>query len=740
MGRGNSLKVLSVIVFLFAAVLMMGQLPAGKLKAFANNSCGPTGVDSYIKIDKGDGNPVLIYKGNNSGFGSYTFGTVQGISYDKESNTITVKNLNKPKWSIETDEMGVDLKLNVVGTCALKSIYIQGGKNSWGAGLCVTGSGSLTLNASRTAKNGVFIDAEYTYAVFRLEGGVDLSSSGSSTNVYDKDNKPINVLHSLSREAIVLPTETKLIKTTGSISMNETRDMVVLQDASFKLIRLTDTMGKDVSDRFAYPTKMENGIQKYTIYEIVSDAKFGKCASPVSGKVNIDPETAGYRLKYDIYDKRVFTSDSYIRLDYLKETTFDVYKNNSTGKTTYIKLWDNKYYVAEPVTVCGKEYGNAAVYDKKAFDISKYSPVGEKYDTYSYVTKDTVINIEGIVGGQCGDNATWSFDKNSGLMMISGSGDMYDYKYSTRTPWLKYREDFKKVVIGDGITRIGTNTFYGCKNLKTVEGCKNVKSIGINTFRNCYVLTRVEGCSKADLIEQYAFCGSTAFGGIGSEEGTVNIPVCKKIGGYTFYECKGIRKLITSDDMNYIGTRAFSNCTSMLEVNVGSGCSIIGSYAFCGNTSLTKVTGCKGLTGIGDFAFYGNTVLSTVEGCVKVTNLGKSIFRNCNALTRVGAADGKLTFTAARSVGEYAFSGCKSATLIDTGTAVTVIGQYAFQNTTSLKKLYLRSAKIGTVGEYALKGINAGAVIYVPKSVLGKYSTGIFKNKGQAAGVRFSGI
>lgn len=34
---------------------------------------------------------------------------------------------------------------------------------------------------------------------------------------------------------------------------------------------------------------------------------------------------------------------------------------------------------------------------------------------------------EGTVGGTCGDNLTWTFDEASGMLTISGTGDMYDY-------------------------------------------------------------------------------------------------------------------------------------------------------------------------------------------------------------------------------------------------------------------------------------------------------------------------
>lgn len=360
---------------------------------------------------------------------------------------------------------------------------------------------------------------------------------------------------------------------------------------------------------------------------------------------------------------------------------------------------------------------------------------------YDGVLSETFeIKDKNILSGKCGNNATWTLDLSTGKMTITGTGDMEDYKYSTRTPWVKYRDNIKTVNIDKGITRIGTNTFYNCTQLTEVTGCAGVLSIGINTFRNCKKLTKVAGCTKLTLAEQYAFCGDPVFSTIGSVSGTLNLPMCEKIGGYTFYECKGIVKLVTSDKMTYIGTRAFSNCTAMTDVKIGSKCTIIGSYSFCGNLGLTSVTGCAGLTGIGAFAFYQNEKLATIEGCAKVTNIGDSAFRNCKRLVKVGATAGQFTFASVQKVGEYAFSGCIRAKCINLGSNLSSIGKLAFQNCIAVNGLYLRSTKLTYVGEKAFFCMKYTAIIYVPSSKMSEYRNGVLKNKGQGSEVKIRGL
>lgn len=415
----------------------------------------------------------------------------------------------------------------------------------------------------------------------------------------------------------------------------------------------------------------------------------------------------------------------------LSETS---YYADGTAKKPAVTVKDTSGNVISPVNYSVTYSNNVNAGTAKVVVTFK----GERYE--GTLNKTFTIKTLTELSGKCGEYTTYKLNLTTGIMTISGYGDMEDYKYSTRTPWFKYRDKIKKVTIGSDVTRIGTNTFYGCTNLTEVTGCLNVESIGINTFRNCPVLTKVAGCSYVTLVEQYAFCGSNKFATIGSTAGTVNLPLCTKIGGYTFYECKGIKKLVTSTEMAYIGTRSFSNCTALTTVTVGSSCKTIGSYAFCGNTSLTTVNGCAGLTGIGDFAFYNNGKLTSVAGCTKVVNIGKSIFRNCTTLTKVGATAGQINFAAAKSVGEYAFSGCKAAKYISLGTNLTTIGQYAFQNDSALASLYIRSSNLTSVGGNAFKGIKSTAVIYVPYSKLSTYKTGVLKGKGQGSGVTYKAI
>ena len=89
---------------------------------------------------------------------------------------------------------------------------------------------------------------------------------------------------------------------------------------------------------------------------------------------------------------------------------------------------------------------------------------------------------------------TWDLSSN-GTLTISGIGPMEDYA-AGEAPWYLSRAKIKEVVIGDGISSIGANAFYGCTALVGTVIPANVTSIGYMAFGKCSKLTSVmfKGC------------------------------------------------------------------------------------------------------------------------------------------------------------------------------------------------------------------------------------------------------
>ena len=48
--------------------------------------------------------------------------------------------------------------------------------------------------------------------------------------------------------------------------------------------------------------------------------------------------------------------------------------------------------------------------------------------------------------GSCGTNVTWAFNTETGILAISGTGNMADYSYSNQ-PWYSYRSQISSIKI-----------------------------------------------------------------------------------------------------------------------------------------------------------------------------------------------------------------------------------------------------------------------------------------------------
>lgn len=71
----------------------------------------------------------------------------------------------------------------------------------------------------------------------------------------------------------------------------------------------------------------------------------------------------------------------------------------------------------------------------------------------------------GTIGGDCGasgNNLTWSLNRCTGVLTISGSGAMADWSAEADVPWYNYRTNITSVVLPVGLTSIGAYAFYGC--------------------------------------------------------------------------------------------------------------------------------------------------------------------------------------------------------------------------------------------------------------------------------------
>ena len=90
-------------------------------------------------------------------------------------------------------------------------------------------------------------------------------------------------------------------------------------------------------------------------------------------------------------------------------------------------------------------------------------------------------NAVTIDSGTCGDSLNWVLD-DSGTLTISGTGAIEPYSQSKSAPWAKYGSTIRKVVLEEGVTKIGDYAFATCSALETAILPETLFQVGKSAF------------------------------------------------------------------------------------------------------------------------------------------------------------------------------------------------------------------------------------------------------------------
>ena len=295
--------------------------------------------------------------------------------------------------------------------------------------------------------------------------------------------------------------------------------------------------------------------------------------------------------------------------------------------------------------------------------------------------------------GKCGDNLKYSLDTETGVLTISGTGKMTDYSGTDSHSPFYQNSNIKSVIIGDGVTSIGSSAFRVCTSLTSVTIQDGVTSIGDCAFYYCTSLTSVTIPDSVTSIENEAFSSCTSLTSI-DYNGTVSQWNSISVYGNVskIIKCTdgiiGNGNTVTIDNLKY---RIYDDTASLVDyTNTPKNLMIpesvwyegytfkvtsIGNSAFSSCESLTNVTIPNSVTNIGEDAFSGCESLTSVTIPNSVTSIGVSAFSECISLTSVTIPD------SVTSIKISAFSSCTSLASVTIPNSVTSIGSNAFYNT-----------------------------------------------------------
>ena len=363
---------------------------------------------------------------------------------------------------------------------------------------------------------------------------------------------------------------------------------------------------------------------------------------------------------------------------------------------------------------------------------------------------------------------TWEFEDNT--LIISGTGDMENYKSYKDVPWQSQRENIENIIIKDGVTSIGDLAFMGCSKLTSITIPTSVTSIGYDALSYCYALTSITIPNSVTSIGVTAFWGcsgltsvtipksvtSIGHAALGGCTGLTSIIVEK---GNTYYDSRnncnaiiekqsntliiGCMNTIIPNSVRSIGSCAFEYCQGLTSINIPQSVTNIGYGAFTMCTSLESITIPNSVTSIEEQAFCGCSSLTSIIIPNSVTNIGSRAFSYCSGLTSITVEKANTQYDSRNNsntiietksnaliagclntvipnsvtkIGEGSFSGCSGLTSITIPNSITSIGNEAFSNCSSLTSITIPNS-VMSIGDYAFSGCNDLTSITIPEFV-----------------------
>ena len=164
---------------------------------------------------------------------------------------------------------------------------------------------------------------------------------------------------------------------------------------------------------------------------------------------------------------------------------------------------------------------------------------------------------------KCGVNLTWKLENST--LTISGTGAMddYDARNNHLPPWYSRRNQIQEVVIGNGVTSIGNDSFNQCTYLKTIDlsNATSLEKIGSRAFLKRFYLEKVDLSNAANLKE----IGEGAFASC-SNVTQIEIPASvTNIEEYAFGGCEKLKSVTFApgSKLETVDSGAFSGCDNM---------------------------------------------------------------------------------------------------------------------------------------------------------------------------------
>lgn len=306
----------------------------------------------------------------------------------------------------------------------------------------------------------------------------------------------------------------------------------------------------------------------------------------------------------------------------------------------------------------------------------------------------------------------WEFNSAQGILTAMGSGAMKDYENPGDFEYYDKRDYINEIILPEGLTNIGKNAFCGMSHVRDLELPNGVTKIGDNAFNGCESLETINFPGTIKSIGEDAFNGCHSLVEADLSKTSISL-VAKR----AFYGCHHMLTAILPQTIESISESAFNGCSELASVrhdntNTTTTDEFSPAVRRASMTEDFSLPSLK-LKTIGDSAFYKCTKLPYVSFPSCLTTIGDFAFENCSSIASVNLAATNISY-----VGKHAFKQCTNLETVYWSSKITEVKESTFYGCTKLNKVdKFENGIVKTIERYAFYRCEAMRYFFFPSTV-----------------------
>ena len=307
----------------------------------------------------------------------------------------------------------------------------------------------------------------------------------------------------------------------------------------------------------------------------------------------------------------------------------------------------------------------------------------------------------------------------------------------------------KEIILPNSIKAFGSQAFYNCTNLESVNIPASLQEIGRSVFCYCgklkseiilpegiseipdYTFYECASLTSVTLPESTSSLGYGCFAGCSKITSLGELPNLNDFEGHCFENCKKLETFRIPSIMTSIPSCAFSGCQALKDIDV-SRVVKFGYKAFDNCKKITMIKLCDSLEYVDHYAFRNSGLAMDLDLPETVKYVGYEAFYGTD-LTSVTINSDIRTYESDEFVlnNSRTFASCKKLTSVKVSDGCTILG-LSFSNCSALESVFL-PASLDSIGyiydeyEYYLIDVEGPQTEYVHTGYIFAYCEALNK-------------